>query len=1217
MPPLLSHSSGLRNKSAGRNSRQKFSDKFESLRPEFGLKLSEPSDLWEKVAEELSDDFINVSGITENRMGEEMISVADQNIPEELIEELGLTDQIINSGHELEESIKNDLETYLNKDLSNIQIHLGKDADRITVQNNAKALTIGNHIFFREGEYAPQTDEGRKLIAHEVAHTFLQGGANTDMLLRQKYNNFDEDGYKSDSVKVVNLKTWKPTDDDEYMLHLVSDDNKHYFVSGTGKIYTSSKRAIAGQPNVGSGQSNVFWINDKKGGEGIMFDAGAGKTMGNNVVLYKASLELIKSELGISKIVGIHLSHGHKDHYNRIEIVVIDERLTPQTLIIENTLLYNESLRDVFKKLAENPKTAGLGFENFTGQSNLRALREGSNIFTAKFEYDELTFEYFVAQESVTDLQKQIKDFQKGERRSVDGKKEDSFSPLVKIALLGSSFRMIVMNDQRGSDYLKIYNEMEKESPGSFKTLFEKVEIIMGFQHHLGSIYNKNDAEGISRVLEVTLYQTGQLTVTVQSAEHQRNLGLVNRLLALGVDVIIVGEGEEKKKGGAVISSDNTVELIGPDQKLYKGNTDARERNARIGQTVLNFNALEQQFYSLQKVVSENTDIGSESYKVSKAAFDLIQPIYNNKNILEKRTELQQKLSEQAKLFMTLEVLGKDLSKAKTKGKRTKIQSKIDENNARYVELNQDIDALLPEFELHIQNNPEIFEASVSQYLFIQKVGEFEELFAQARETGKPDIRLIELIQSISPAYFKELIEENSTSTDLVNRRIMESAVGQQEKNEWVEKSGFYPRPTPWGRLGVRTGGYLGAALMIYTDVIGPAMVDMTTVKNDNLAKSKSIVIWWLTKGGGVPTLEGIINNVFSSDQHIIGSSKEDNQDAVIQYLIEGKLDGLLIKGIDDKALDKFEIWASVNIKNLNDWMRYFVDDPLTSEVIKRDATKNIITDMVWSIHLCDWSPNSGVYFSDKAVFNWQPNTRLTKIMNVIGERVSANTNADLSETRKKVLDKTPTQPKPQNTSSGPSFSMRETNVPTRLLRIKDTATDRALYSLYDQQKITEDINSTIPSLGEPSFFELDKNTVDLIAYMSYIGETRMNLDVPTNTIIPFTIPDDYVIVSGAKFNTVSYLRTKKTYRYSTIPLMVDWYQSFLGGGNELGKEHQQLLDWARQQNFMGDAVKEGYLHISGSSSSYFYMPGWGINPEGLALIKKDSVEEVKTDPGQ
>lgn len=49
-------------------------------------------------------------------------------------------------------------------------IHIGMSADEFTRSFHALALTIGSDIYFRNGSYKPETEEGQVLLAHELTH---------------------------------------------------------------------------------------------------------------------------------------------------------------------------------------------------------------------------------------------------------------------------------------------------------------------------------------------------------------------------------------------------------------------------------------------------------------------------------------------------------------------------------------------------------------------------------------------------------------------------------------------------------------------------------------------------------------------------------------------------------------------------------------------------------------------------------------------------------------------------------------------------------------------------------------------------------------------------------------------------------------------------------------------------------------------------------------
>ena len=59
-------------------------------------------------------------------------------------------------------------------DFSGVKIHTGTEAADSAKDVNAKAYTIGNDIVFNEGQFNTGSTEGKKLMAHELAHVMQQ-----------------------------------------------------------------------------------------------------------------------------------------------------------------------------------------------------------------------------------------------------------------------------------------------------------------------------------------------------------------------------------------------------------------------------------------------------------------------------------------------------------------------------------------------------------------------------------------------------------------------------------------------------------------------------------------------------------------------------------------------------------------------------------------------------------------------------------------------------------------------------------------------------------------------------------------------------------------------------------------------------------------------------------------------------------------------------------
>ena len=55
-------------------------------------------------------------------------------------------------------------------DLGEVTMVYGPAADEYTRSHHALALVLGTDIFFRNGAYRPETEEGRKILAHELTH---------------------------------------------------------------------------------------------------------------------------------------------------------------------------------------------------------------------------------------------------------------------------------------------------------------------------------------------------------------------------------------------------------------------------------------------------------------------------------------------------------------------------------------------------------------------------------------------------------------------------------------------------------------------------------------------------------------------------------------------------------------------------------------------------------------------------------------------------------------------------------------------------------------------------------------------------------------------------------------------------------------------------------------------------------------------------------------
>src|SRR4051794_10729029 len=75
------------------------------------------------------------------------------------------------AGSTMDGGLRSRLEPLLGGSLDGVRIHTGLDADQMARRLDADAFTLGQHVFFRDGTFAPERRDGLQLLAHELAHT--------------------------------------------------------------------------------------------------------------------------------------------------------------------------------------------------------------------------------------------------------------------------------------------------------------------------------------------------------------------------------------------------------------------------------------------------------------------------------------------------------------------------------------------------------------------------------------------------------------------------------------------------------------------------------------------------------------------------------------------------------------------------------------------------------------------------------------------------------------------------------------------------------------------------------------------------------------------------------------------------------------------------------------------------------------------------------------
>lgn len=105
------------------------------------------------------------------------------------------------------------MEERFKSDFNKVRVHNDGAADNVARELNARAFTRGNDIYFGAGRYQPETTQGKRLLAHELAHVvqqrsmpLSQGPKILRSIDRDNAGKSDSTGRKNDSPSVVQFK---------------------------------------------------------------------------------------------------------------------------------------------------------------------------------------------------------------------------------------------------------------------------------------------------------------------------------------------------------------------------------------------------------------------------------------------------------------------------------------------------------------------------------------------------------------------------------------------------------------------------------------------------------------------------------------------------------------------------------------------------------------------------------------------------------------------------------------------------------------------------------------------------------------------------------------------------------------------------------------------------------------------------------------------------
>jgi hypothetical protein len=145
------------------------------LRLQTKFRVNEPGDIYEQEADRIADQVIATPAHTR-------VSSAPPDIQRFSGQPSGVMDvapasvdqALATPGTPLEPALRRDMERSFGHDFSRVRIHSDTAAKQSASKLNAHAYTVGDNIVFGASSFAPGTQEGRRLIAHELTHVVQQ-----------------------------------------------------------------------------------------------------------------------------------------------------------------------------------------------------------------------------------------------------------------------------------------------------------------------------------------------------------------------------------------------------------------------------------------------------------------------------------------------------------------------------------------------------------------------------------------------------------------------------------------------------------------------------------------------------------------------------------------------------------------------------------------------------------------------------------------------------------------------------------------------------------------------------------------------------------------------------------------------------------------------------------------------------------------------------------
>jgi len=172
-----------------------------SLQAKSSLEIGAPDDPQEKEADEVAKKVVNGSDAKmelnssapavqrkQEKNGDTLMAKSENGSLRGTEQLQAKLDSSKGSGSPLNDAVKSEMGEKMGADLGDVKIHTDSKAHDMSEGINAKAFTHGQDIYFGQGNFDTDSNQGKELLAHELTHTVQQqNGVNRKVQRSMKF----------------------------------------------------------------------------------------------------------------------------------------------------------------------------------------------------------------------------------------------------------------------------------------------------------------------------------------------------------------------------------------------------------------------------------------------------------------------------------------------------------------------------------------------------------------------------------------------------------------------------------------------------------------------------------------------------------------------------------------------------------------------------------------------------------------------------------------------------------------------------------------------------------------------------------------------------------------------------------------------------------------------------------------------------------------------